>query len=39
MRLPATMASDFVCPWCFIGEHRLSGAIKSLPTATNVQVD
>ncbi len=39
MRLPVTMTSDFVCPWCFIGERRLFGAIESLPAATDVQVD
>ena len=26
-----TVTSDFVCPWCFIGERRLSQAIKQVP--------
>lgn len=36
-RLPVTMMSDFVCPWCFIGERRLFRAIESLPA--ELQVD
>ena len=37
MRLPVTMTSDFICPWCFIGERRLFSAIERLPA--DVQVD
>lgn len=37
MRLPVTMTSDFICPWCFIGERRLFRAIESLPA--EMQVD
>ncbi len=25
-----TVVSDFVCPWCYIGEHRLARAIEQL---------
>ena len=37
MRLPITMTSDFICPWCFIGERKLLSAIERLPA--DVQVD
>lgn len=37
MRLPVTMTSDFICPWCFIGERKLFDAIARLPA--DVQVD
>lgn len=37
MRLPVTMASDFICPWCYIGERKLMSAIERLPA--DVQVD
>lgn len=37
MRLPVTMTSDFICPWCYIGERKLLSAIERLPA--DVQVD
>jgi predicted DsbA family dithiol-disulfide isomerase len=37
MRRAVTLTSDFICPWCFIGEGRLAKTIKRLPA--NVQVD
>lgn len=37
MRIPVTMTSDFICPWCFIGERKLAKAIRTLPA--DVQVD
>jgi predicted DsbA family dithiol-disulfide isomerase len=37
MRRAVTLTSDFICPWCFIGERRLAKAIKRLPA--DVQVD
>ena len=29
-RIPVTITSDFVCPWCFIGERRLARAAARL---------
>jgi len=37
MRVTVTITSDFICPWCFIGERRLERAIATLPP--EVQVD
>ncbi len=37
MRLPVTMTSDFICPWCYIGKRKLLSAIERLPA--DVQVD
>jgi len=31
MTLPIDMVSDVVCPWCFIGKHRLEKAIALRP--------
>jgi predicted DsbA family dithiol-disulfide isomerase len=31
MTLPIDMISDVVCPWCFIGKHRLEKAIALKP--------
>jgi len=30
MNITVTLTSDFVCPWCFIGERRLQQAIRNL---------
>jgi predicted DsbA family dithiol-disulfide isomerase len=32
------VTSDFVCPWCYIGEKRLARAIERLPTGIDVQL-
>lgn len=37
MRITVTITSDFICPWCFIGERRLEKAIATLPQ--DIQVD
>ncbi len=39
MSVTVTMTSDFICPWCLIGEQRLFEAIDSLPPGLEVQVD
>ena len=39
MSVTVTMTSDFICPWCLIGEQRLFEAIDSLPPGLDVQVD
>jgi len=36
MNITVTLTSDFVCPWCFIGERRLQQAMRNL--ASEVQV-
>ncbi len=34
-----SMTSDFVCPWCYIGEHNLRVAIARLPADIDVKVE
>ena len=31
MRIEIAVTSDFICPWCLIGERRLRKAIATLP--------
>ncbi len=38
MSVAVKMTSDFICPWCLIGEARLRGAIKALPDGIDVEV-
>lgn len=38
MSLTVKLTSDFICPWCLIGERRLFQAINSLPKGVNVDV-
>jgi predicted DsbA family dithiol-disulfide isomerase len=38
MQVPISVTSDFVCPWCYIGEKRLARAIERLPTGIEVQL-
>ena len=38
MQIQLSVTSDFVCPWCYIGEKRLARAIESLPTGIDVQL-
>lgn len=38
MRIPIDVTSDFICPWCYIGEKRLTRAIESLPEGIDVQL-
>jgi predicted DsbA family dithiol-disulfide isomerase len=38
MRIQVSVTSDFICPWCYIGEKRLARAIESLPTGIEVQL-
>lgn len=37
MNLTVTITSDFICPWCLVGERRLAKALASLPEGTTVQ--
>ncbi len=39
MPVNVTMTSDFICPWCLIGEQRLFQAIESLPEGIEVNVE
>jgi predicted DsbA family dithiol-disulfide isomerase len=36
MRIPISVTSDFICPWCYIGEKRLARALECLPTGIEV---
>lgn len=36
MTVTVTITSDFICPWCLIGERRLGKAIENLPAGTEV---
>lgn len=38
MTITVTITSDFICPWCLIGERRLSKAIDKLPEGTDVEL-
>ena len=33
-----SVTSDFICPWCYIGEKRLARAIESLPAGIDVEL-
>jgi len=38
MRIEAVITSDFVCPWCLVGERRLRKAIATLPSDLEVKL-
>jgi len=38
MGIQISVTSDFICPWCYIGEKRLARAIGSLPAGIEVQL-
>jgi predicted DsbA family dithiol-disulfide isomerase len=38
MQIGISITSDFICPWCYIGEKRLARAIKRLPAGIDVQL-
>jgi predicted DsbA family dithiol-disulfide isomerase len=38
MPIPISITSDFICPWCYIGEKRLARAIERLPGGIEVQL-
>ena len=38
MSISVKMTSDFICPWCLIGESRLFQAIETLPEGIEVDV-
>ena len=38
MQIQINVTSDFICPWCYIGEKRLIRAIESLPAGIDVQL-
>jgi predicted DsbA family dithiol-disulfide isomerase len=37
-RLTIDVWADVLCPWCYIGEHRLSQAIESSPHADGIEL-
>ena len=39
MRIQINLTSDFICPWCYIGEKLLARAIERLPTEVEVQLE
>lgn len=39
MPITMKMTSDFICPWCLIGESRLFRAIDALPVGVAVNVE
>jgi predicted DsbA family dithiol-disulfide isomerase len=38
MHIQISVTSDFICPWCYIGEKRLARAIECLPPGIEVQL-
>jgi predicted DsbA family dithiol-disulfide isomerase len=38
MQIPIRVTSDFVCPWCYIGEKRLARALERVPPGIEVQL-
>jgi predicted DsbA family dithiol-disulfide isomerase len=38
MQIQINVTSDFICPWCYIGEKRLARAIESFPAGIDVQL-
>ena len=38
MQIQISITSDFICPWCYVGEKRLTRAIERLPTGIDVQL-
>jgi predicted DsbA family dithiol-disulfide isomerase len=38
MQIQINVTSDFICPWCYIGERRLARAIESFPAEIDVQL-
>ena len=38
MQIPIRVTSDFVCPWCYIGEKRLARAVERLSTDLDIQL-
>jgi predicted DsbA family dithiol-disulfide isomerase len=38
MRVDVVITSDFICPWCLVGERRLRKAIATLPSEVDVKL-
>lgn len=38
MKLTVTITSDFICPWCLVGEQRLVKALATLPEGITVEM-
>lgn len=39
MTIHITITSDFICPWCLIGERRLAQALEEVPADTDITLD
>lgn len=38
VRIPITIVSDFICPWCLIGHHRLQRALSDIDTSVEAEI-
>jgi predicted DsbA family dithiol-disulfide isomerase len=38
IRIPVSITSDFICPWCFIGERRIACAAETLTREVGEEV-
>lgn len=38
MQVQISVTSDFICPWCYVGEKRLARAVERLPSGIDVQL-
>lgn len=38
MSITVAVTSDFICPWCLVGERRLAQAIRALPKDVGVDI-
>ena len=38
MQIQINVTSDFICPWCYIGEKRLARAVEGLPAGIDVRL-
>jgi predicted DsbA family dithiol-disulfide isomerase len=38
MSVRVSITSDFICPWCFVGEQRLASAVARLPQGIGVAI-
>jgi predicted DsbA family dithiol-disulfide isomerase len=39
MSIAVSVTSDFICPWCLVGERRLTKAISTLPKGIEVDIE
>lgn len=39
MNIEISVTSDFICPWCLIGERRLTKALETVPDGVEVKIN